>query len=115
MEVVVGNGIVENDPGVWDVVRDVIRDVVTSGLVRSIDVDVCLVEEEVLVVVASVKSLPTHSFTIRLPRSASLSSVSALLSTAWHGSSMLFSICLIPAMQDREQVSPLAKSAVVQP
>lgn len=111
MEVIVGNGIVENDPTVWDVVRDV----VTSGFVSSVDVDVCLLEDEVLVVVASVKSLPTHSFTIRLPRSASLSSVSALLLTAWHGSSMLFSICLIPAMQEREQVSPLAKSAVVQP
>lgn len=111
MEVVVGNGIVENDPTVWDVVRDV----VISGFVRSVDVDVCLLEDEVLVVVASVKSLPTHNFTIRLPRSASLSSVSALLLTAWHGSSMLFSICLIPAMQEREQVSPLAKSAVVQP
>lgn len=75
MGVVVGNGIVENDPTVRDVV-------VERGVVRSeVVVDVCRVEEEVLVVDARVKSLPTHSCTIRLPRCASLSSVSAELST----------------------------------
>lgn len=102
VEVVVGNGIVENDPMVCDVVR--------SGVVN-----VRCVEKDVLVVEASVKSLPTHNFTIRLPRCASLNSVSAELLTSWHWSSMLSSICLIPEMQEREQVSPLVKSAVVQP
>lgn len=100
--VVVGNGIVVNDP--------MVRDVVRSG--------VCVVrgvEEVVVVVDARVKSFPMHSFKTRLPRCASLSNASAALSTVWHEFSTSSSICLTPAMQEREQVSPLVKSAVVQP
>lgn len=101
--VVVGNGTVEKEPMVCDVVR--------TGVV-----DVCRIKEDVLVVDAKVKSLPTHSCRIRLPRCASCSSSSESVSasTSWHWSSTLFSICLIPAIQEREQLCPLVKSAVVQ-
>lgn len=105
--VVVGNGIVENDPMVCEVV--------VSGFVKSGIVDVCFIVEKVLVVDANVKLLPTHSLTIRLPCCASLSSVSSEFCTPWHSSSMLSSICLTPAIQEREQVWPLVKSADVQP